>query len=214
MDWTQAIDGYCERTDPGYWSEPVNAVTNLAFIIAAIIMWKRTAGLPAGRWLSGVLGAIGVGSYLFHTHAMVWSATLDVLPIAVFTLSFIYLANRDFWGLPVWGAALGTIAFFPYAAVLTPVFSSLPFFSISSVYWVLPVLIAAYGLLLRKRASETGHGLLIGAGILTLSLVFRSLDEVLCAHIPAGTHFMWHILNGVVLGWMIEVWRRHKTSVA
>ena len=214
MDWTRAIDGYCERTDPSYWSEPVNAVTNLAFIMVALVMWRRTAGLSAGRWLSGVLFAIGVGSYLFHTHATAWSATLDVLPIAIFTLSFIYLANRDFWGWPVWGAALGTLAFIPYAAVLTPVFAGLPFFSISSVYWVLPILIAAYGVLLLWRKAETGRGLLIGAAVLTLSLVFRSLDETLCGSVPFGTHFLWHVLNGIMLGWMIEVWRRHKMSDA
>ena len=214
MDWTRAIDDYCERTDASYWSEPINAVTNLAFVLVALIMWRRTSGLPAGRWLSGVLFAIGVGSYLFHTHATAWSATLDVIPIAVFTLSFLYLANRDFWGWPLWGAALGTVAFIPYAAVFTPVFAGLPFFSVSSVYWVLPVLIAAYGVLLRRKVPETGRGLLIGAGVLTISLVFRSLDEALCDRIPFGTHFLWHILNGVMLGWMIEVWRRHKTSAA
>jgi len=35
VDWFAQFDGYCERTDLTYWSEPVNAVTNLAFIIAA-----------------------------------------------------------------------------------------------------------------------------------------------------------------------------------
>ena len=214
MDWTQVIDGYCERTDASYWSEPINAVTNLAFIVVAIFMWRRTKGLVAGRWLSGVLFAIGVGSYLFHTHATAWSATLDVVPIAVFTLSFIYLANRDFWNLPVWAAVLGTLAFIPYAAFLTPLIGRLPFFSISSVYWVLPILIAAYGFLLRKRAPDTGRGLLLGAGLLTISLIFRSLDELVCGHVPFGTHFLWHVFNGVMLGWMIEVWRRHKTRAA
>lgn len=214
MDWTQVIDGYCERTDASYWSEPLNAVTNLTFVFVAMIMWQRTAGMSAGRYLSGLLFAIGVGSYLFHTHATVWSATLDVIPIAVFSLSFIYVANRDFWGWPIWGSVLGTIAIFPYAAVLTPVFNSLPFFSASSVYWVLPLLIAAYGFLLSRRAADTGRGLLIGAGLLTLSIVFRSLDEALCQSYPVGTHFLWHILNAIMLGWMIEVWRRHKMNDA
>ncbi len=214
MDWTRAIDAYCERTDASYWSEPINAVTNLAFILVAVIMWRKSAGLSGGRWLSAVLFAIGVGSYLFHTHAVAWAAILDVIPIALFTLSFLYLANRDFWGWPRWGAIVGVLAFFPYAALATPVFARLPFFAISSAYWVLPVLIAAYGILLRRRAPETGRGLMIGAGILCVSLVFRSLDETLCANFPSGTHFMWHILNGIMLGWMIEVWRRHKTNAA
>ena len=42
----EPIDAYCERTSAVYWAEPVNAVTNAAFLIAAVIMWRRTEGLP------------------------------------------------------------------------------------------------------------------------------------------------------------------------
>jgi hypothetical protein len=38
-----------------------------------------------------------------------------------------------------------------------------------------------------------------------VSLTFRAVDGPLCEVLPMGTHFMWHILNGVMLGWMIEV---------
>jgi hypothetical protein len=27
--------------------------------------------------------------------------------------------------------------------------------------------------------------------------------------IPLGTHFLWHVLNGIMLGWMIVVYLRH-----
>ena len=36
MNWTAYVDGYCERVAPGLWGEPLNAVTNLAFVLAAI----------------------------------------------------------------------------------------------------------------------------------------------------------------------------------
>ena len=80
------IDGYCERVDPGYWSEPVNAITNAAFVLAAVFMWRRSAGVPLARALCAVLALIGLGSYLFHTHAQVWAAIADVEPIAVFIM--------------------------------------------------------------------------------------------------------------------------------
>ena len=35
MEWFEAVDGYCERVDAAFWSEPINAVTNAAFLIAA-----------------------------------------------------------------------------------------------------------------------------------------------------------------------------------
>ncbi len=90
-----------------------------------------------------------------------------------------------------------------------PAFDALPFFTISSFYWPVPLLIAAYAVALRHRHPATARGLGLGAGILTLSLIFRSLDDPLCPHVPTGTHFLWHILNAVMLGWMIEVYRRH-----
>ncbi len=73
----------------------------------------------------------------------------------------------------------------------------------------MPTLILLYALLLRHRAAATARGLALGAGLLVVSLTFRSLDEVLCPAIPVGTHFLWHLLNAAMLGWMIEVWRRH-----
>jgi hypothetical protein len=214
MDWTQAIDGYCERTDATYWAEPLNAVTNAAFLIAAAVMFLRLRGqgLPLGMAMVAILAAIGVGSYLFHTHATVWAATADVIPIAVFILHYGVAANLHFWRWPLWAAGLGTFAFFPYAALSVPVFQFLPFFTISAGYWPVPLLIAAYAVLLRNRAPETARGLAIGAGILTLSLVMRSLDEPLCDVIPMGTHLWWHVLNAIMLGWMIEVYRRHMVA--
>ncbi len=212
MDWTRHIDAYCERTDPSYWSEPVNAVTNAAFVIAALIMWQRCEGLAWGRALAAILGMIGIGSYLFHTHAQPWAAALDVAPILMFSLLYIFLANRDFWGWAWWLAALGAAAYIPYSMALTPVFGAVPFFEISSFYWPLPLLIYAYAILLRHRAPDTARNLAIGASILCLSLAARSVDEPFCTAVPLGTHFLWHILNAIMLGWMIETWRRHVTS--
>ena len=34
------IDLYCERFGPGIWAEPINALTNLAFLVAAFAAWR------------------------------------------------------------------------------------------------------------------------------------------------------------------------------
>ena len=211
MDLTGTIDGYCERTDPTFWSEPVNAATNLAFLVAAIVMWARTRGMPAGQMLSALLFLIGVGSGLFHTFATGWAALADVAAIVFFTLAYLYLANRDFMGWPIWISGLGTLAFLPYSLVLTRVFETLPFFAISSFYWPLPLLILAYSALLLRSAPATSRNLAVGAGILCVSLAARSVDELFCMTFPLGTHFVWHLLNAIMLGWMIETWRRHRS---
>ncbi len=215
MDWTAAVDGYCERTDPSFWSEPVNAATNLAFLIAAAVMWRRTAGTRTGRQavLIALLFAIGVGSALFHTFATGWALLADVIPIGLFILAYLYAAHRDFWRMRPRPAALATATFVPYAAASGSAFAALPLFEVSAGYWPVALLIAIYGALLLRRAPATGRGLLLGAALLAASLVARSLDEALCAAVPLGTHWLWHLLNGALLGWMIEVHRRHLAAL-
>lgn len=212
MDLTQHVDGYCERLDPSFWSEPINAITNAAFIIAAIYMWRRSDGLLLAKLLCIVLFAIGVGSFLFHTFAQAWAGIADVLPIILYILVYIFAATRDFWNQRAWIAGLAVVLFFPYAALLTPLFAQIPGFESSSAYGPVPLLIFAYAFGLRNRARETAKGLAIGASIVCLSLFFRSIDEPLCNVLPFGTHFLWHILNGIALGWMIEVYRRHMLA--
>lgn len=34
MDWTAPVDICCERLDASFWAEPLNAVSNLAFMIS------------------------------------------------------------------------------------------------------------------------------------------------------------------------------------
>ncbi len=211
MDWFEQIDGYCERTDFTYWSEPLNATTNIVFIIVAVIMWRRSAGLPMARALAAIMFAIGVGSFLFHTHATIWAATLDVLPIGLFIIVYLFVVNRDIVPMGGWMAAFATALYIPYAAATVPVFNMIPFLAISNFYWTVPLLLALYAIFLRKRPG-IAQGFLIGAALLCLSITIRSLDEILCDMIPIGTHFVWHMLNGVMLGWMIHVYTRHMLA--
>lgn len=216
MDWTEQFDGYCERTDLTYWSEPVNAVTNAAFLIAAFIMWRRLRGerLPIAWGLVAILAAIGIGSYLFHTHATVWAVTADVVPIGLFILLYLFAVGWHFLRWPLWAALLLTAAFLPFSAAVVPGIAQLPFFGISSFYWTVPILLVAFAPLVARAQAQTARGMLIGAGILSVSISLRSVDEMVCDAVPLGTHFLWHCLNGLMLGWMIEVYRRHMVGKA
>ncbi len=212
MELLRQIDGYCERVGPDYWAEPVNAVTNAAFVLVALWMWRRSAGVPMARVLSVVLGLIGIGSYLFHTHAQVWSAIADVAPIGAFILFYIFAVNRDVWGMRTVWAVGATALFVPYAALTIPLFQYLPVLGVSAGYVPVPVLILIYAALLWWRAPRLARGFVLGAVILLVSLTARSVDEALCTQLPLGTHFLWHILNAVMLGWMIEVYRRYVSD--
>lgn len=210
----ERIDAYCERTGPEFWAEPVNALTNAAFLFAAVLMWRRWPDEPLARALAAVLGVIGVGSFLFHTVATPWAAAADMLPILGYILLYVFAAHRRIWGQGLWVALGFALLTIPWIALLTPVFGALPGFAVSSFYWPVPTLILLHAWLLRRRHPATARGFVLGVAILTLSLTFRSADEAVCEAVPLGTHFLWHILNAVMLGWMIEVLGRHGRALA
>ena len=211
--WTEQIIAYCERTDFGFWAEPVNAVTNAAFLIAAAFVWPMTRGLPLARALAVILALIGVGSFLWHTFATRWAGLSDVLPILGFILLYLFAATRDYLGARPWVAGLVTALFLPYAAAFAWALGQVvPGLGANAAYLSVAVLIAGYGVWLRD--TVTGRGLLIGAGILLLSLGARIADDLVCPAFGIGTHFLWHILNGIMLGWMIRVYVRHPRPLA
>ncbi|MBL8895460.1 MAG: hypothetical protein JNJ53_12710, partial [Rhizobiales bacterium] len=63
MDWTAPIDAYCERIAEGLFGEPLNAISNLAFFVAAAygmaVARREHNGLPVWglAWLVAVIGA-------------------------------------------------------------------------------------------------------------------------------------------------------------
>lgn len=212
MDWFREVDNYCERLDASYWSEPFNAITNASFLIAALICWRLIGARHdlGARLLTLTLAAIGVGSYLFHTHAQVWAGLADVLPIQLFILIYVYFATVRFFDLPRWAGLLAVALLIPYAMLVSRGVAAVAGPLNGSVsYAPVPILIAAYAVALRARAPATARGLAIGAAILVVSLFFRTIDAAACPALPIGTHFLWHTLNGVMLGWMIVVLLRH-----
>ena len=212
MDWFEAVDGYCERVDVAFWSEPINAITNAAFLIAAIWTWRRPDLPITGRVLTMILALIGIGSFLFHTFAQSWAGLADVVPILLFILLYTYVATRDYFLTARWVSWLAVIGFFPFAAVIGWLLSDWEYLGSTRGYFPVPILILIYAYLLRHKLPDVARGLTTGAGILVASMLARWADEPLCHLHPSGTHFLWHILNAVMLAWMIEVYRRHMLA--
>ncbi|MFZ9949326.1 MAG: hypothetical protein ACO3FX_06965, partial [Gemmobacter sp.] len=139
---------------------------------------------------------------------------IDVVPILCFILAYVFAAHRRFCRHWQVAAGLWTLGFFPYAAVMVPLFGLVPGIGSSAGYAPVALLIGLHAVALWRRAPRTARGLGIGAGLLVLSLGMRTIDEPICTALPLGTHFLWHILNAIMLGWMIEVWRRHGGTAA
>src|SRR5262245_14950224 len=115
--------GYCERLDLSFWAEPLNAWTNLAFLLAALLafyLWRRqkAADWPVAALIVVVL-LIGIGSFLFHTMPAPWSRQADVIPIRLFAFGYFALAVCRFVGFGLLGTALATALFLAAFYVVT-----------------------------------------------------------------------------------------------
>lgn len=193
---------YCERTGPGLFAEPLNTLTNAAFFVAAWAGWRlarRRGTLHAGTLgLLVLLAAIGVGSALYHMFANAWSRALDVLPILGYQLLAIWLYVRSRGSI---AAAALAWAVFCALTVLAARASCLPdTLRIYGAAWLSLLALGVHRRLRQPRDAEAWT-LLTAAGVFALSLGFRALDQTsaVAAHLPHGTHFLWHILNGVTL---------------
>lgn len=200
------IDVYCERTDFTFWSEPINAVTNIAFIIAGYFALKLyTNRPPSSRGthdgfsivMIGALFAIGIGSFLFHTFATRWTVILDVIPIALVIFTYHIATMHKIAGFNIWVSilSLALIPTFGWVAYQLP----LDFMGSTKAYTPILPLLAIYFYYHVKRGSVELYLLPLAFGVFTLSMTVRVLDYPLCNAFPLGTHFLWHIFNGLTL---------------
>jgi len=203
MRWSESIDMYCERTDPGLWSEPLNVATNLAFLLAAALLWRQ-AGRGAGRdtrVLILLIGAVGLGSMAFHTLATRWAALLDIGFIAVFVLFFHQRFQVRALGRSNGAANLGVAVFVVLAGLFVLATKQLPTLSQndSESYLAPFLLLLVCARQAAPRWPEAARWLNRAAGLFVASLVCRAIDQPLCAVWPAGTHLGWHLINAAML---------------
>lgn len=212
--WLTSVDLYCERTGPEFWAEPVNALTNLAFVAAGLWGVREVRRRGAGGFaevLAWWVVAIGIGSTLFHTFAnrmMIWA---DILPIAGFTLVYTIFNLRRFLGFGLGRTAAYFIVF--YAIVGAPTLAVPDWLRIATngTTGYLPPFLALFffGALVVAHGNPAGWYNLAAATIFALSVTFRSIDAGVCDALPHGTHFLWHLLNGLMLGVLLMAVARY-----
>lgn len=217
--WTQAVDLYCERLGPGFWAEPVNAVSNVAFVIAGL--WALHLACKQKReadiWLQilCIWGAvIGVGSFLFHTLANRWSELADIIPIWSFIAVYVVFVLRRMFELewPVIGiSAAVSLAVVALVMVFLPEGSG-EGTNQSTQYIPAVLALAAFAAVLLWSRHPAALLVVAACAVFALSLFFRSVDLAVCDTLPLGTHFLWHLLNGTMVGLLLLVAVRYGQS--
>ena len=214
------MGGYCERLSAGFWAEPANALTNLAFLVAAVLAAVALRRSP-GRapldlaMLTGLLAVISVGSFLFHTLATGWAGLADTVPIGLFMLAYVVVFARRFGGVRPALAWLAAPVFVAFAAAVGVAAAPLP------VPVPVPYLAALLGLVgltgWLARRPDPGRRRYLGefgaaTGLFAVSLTLRQLDGPLCPAWPLGTHFGWHLCNAAVLYLLVRAATRRAVA--
>jgi hypothetical protein len=220
MALNDPIDLYCERLHAGFWAEPVNAVSNLAFFLAAAgayMLWKREGKNDRFiLFLIGLAVLVGIGSTLFHTFATRWGVFADAIPIAIFVVAFLTYTLRRFLAQSA-VATVFWIAIFLAVAAILPRLLPPGFLNNSGFYFPVLGALVILGTLLRMKGGGmrwVGGAYLCAAALFALSLSFRIVDPSVCAQFPVGTHFLWHCLNGALIYLMLWTVIKQKSSAA
>lgn len=231
MNLGEKIFIYCERGhDPSFWAEPINALSNAAFIIAALVATRDYFAAPSERRTLGaallvaLTYVIGLGSFLFHTFATQWASLADQIPIALFMLAYFGFLLRRYLGLNWIFVTLGLAAF--YGSIkfagslpcnygdLLPITSRTGARCLNGTVGYVPAFIALVISSAVLASHPAGRSIALASVVFLVSMIFRTLDIELCeltrlgGHLR-GSHFMWHVLNGLTLYILLRAAIRH-----
>ena len=195
------MDFYCERTNGQIFDEPVNAISNIFFIIVSLSLIKILRKNQSNKiyYIQPILiFFIGIGSFLFHLNPNIITLYSDVIPIFLFSLSFIFLFNRDVININYLNNALLFLLFFFLFLFITPKLNY-EILNGSEFYFANYFFLTMYTIWLYLKKSDFFQLLLLGFIFFNLSILLRSLDNHICEYFSIGTHFLWHFLNAYLL---------------
>ncbi len=208
---------YCEQAAFSGIFEPLNGITNFAFIIAGILLLlrlrKKSIQSLAARTLAVMLICVGIGSLAWHTYRNDFTFWIDTIPIYLFVVYYLWVyVSHSAQKLPL--RILFFLGFFIYTPVLIYLFrdlqdtkvlgnGSLEYISAISYFAVLQL----YNQFNRKELVRPSF---IVVFLFMVSLVFRQLDLISCDAFGFGTHFMWHIFNAIVLYSFVHILYLHN----
>ena len=218
---------YCERgSSAEFWAEPLNAITNAAYVAAALVGWAlvRSSRLsnPDRGWLIcliALIASIGVGSAAFHTAPSVLTKLGDVVPIALFVVAALFVALTRVLSMSV-PVAFGQLALLGAVSVVIARggewIGCVDGSCLNGAPGYLPVLAALVmtASAVWRAKSASAPSLMLASGAFAAALTARTLDLVAC---PLGTigsiaitaHALWHlgtaltaylVLRGLALG--------------
>lgn len=183
---------YLERHSDGLFAEPFNALSNIAFFVAAYLLYRVASRDPEDqRWecrvLPPLLAAIGAGSLLFHTARNGYTFLCDVVPIGAFIVLAMFSLVRGL--IKNNGLRTAFLLTFALIQTMTPraaLNGSAPYIvTLAILLTLIPAAIYKCG----RKAMP----LILLSFSLAAAIIFRAIDLAASPVFPMGTHWLWHI---------------------
>ena len=215
---------YCERgTSEALWAEPINAISNAGFFLAALIFWQLVLWRPPEQrspdhyLFVALVFAICFGSTAFHVYADRGTELADIIPIGVFMLVYLGFALNRFLNVPPGWTVLLVVAFAGLIAGSMQIHcwdggiglagdATDAKVCLNGSIGYLPALgaLIVISMLVTECRHKATPYLLAATVVFAVSILLRSLDMAYCSQVEiegrdVGTHFIWHLLNAVVL---------------
>ena len=202
----KGMSTYCESGMGLFYTQPINTISNIALLIAAYFAYQliKTNNINNRtiKILPLILAVTGIGSMFWHGMPNLLTNFADTLPLSAFVLVSLFflldklMKKRRF----VWQILLAFIL------VEAPfIFHILP-----SLNGFLPYLIVLvfgvfvfYGLIKKYKTLTSDLAIIIA--LFAIAFIFRTIDYTVCPVLSMGTHFIWHILNALVLYLLIRL---------
>lgn len=187
---------YCERQNTQFFFEPLNSISNAAFLISAYYALKyikenKTRDNKIQR-LPYIIGLIGIGSFMFHSFRNQITNYADVIPIYFFIVFSIFIALQKLIKKKHLVYALitifGLVQLGMYFTLLNYLYGS-----INYIVTLTTLLILAFAIY-KKYGKALFLPMAFFIATFGTALVFRNIDFIICPYFSFGTHYLWHIL--------------------
>jgi len=179
-------------------AEPINALTNLAFLIAAYLGYsllkKKQTKDRELLILPWMLLLVGLGSLAYHTARNSLTLVIDGLPIYIFILYAFFICLRELMESKL--KATLVLAGFIMLEILLSIYFPRELLNGSIRHIVAVAFVSIMGwFVTRHYGPKVIRPLVEVVGLYILAIIFRSIDVWICTWFPIGTHFLWHILT-------------------
>ncbi len=190
---------YCEQGLINHLFEPLNTISNLFFVVSAVLLFfyfkKKKITDFKSKLFIGLILLIGMGSLIWHIVPMMATFFLDVIPIAMFLVVYLFFLLEKI----VANKKIAMLVLGVYLLLVILGFIIFPtLFSSSGGIYILTLLFLGGTVIVSYFKNILFKPVSVIFVLFLVAFIVRQVDLTVCPFFPLGTHFAWHTINAFI----------------